>query len=64
VCVCVCARLYACAKRARCVNLQEVGFVHMRVADGVGTLLQITGLCARLCELSARDRAARAKAGR
>jgi len=30
--------------------LKEIGFTHMRIADGVGTLLQLLGLAARLCQ--------------
>ncbi len=30
--------------------LREIGFTHMRIADGVDTLLQLLGLVARLCE--------------
>lgn len=29
--------------------LKEIGFAHMRVADGVISLLQLHGLAARLC---------------
>jgi replication factor C subunit 2/4 len=32
--------------------IREIGFTHMRVADGVGTLLQLCGLTARLCQIS------------
>ena len=32
--------------------IKEIGITHMRIADGVGTLLQLTGLVARLCQLS------------
>jgi hypothetical protein len=35
--------------------MQEVGFAHMRIADGVGSLLQLTGLLAKLCK--ARNKA-------
>ncbi|KAL7534447.1 hypothetical protein ACHAWF_004835, partial [Thalassiosira exigua] len=30
--------------------LREIGFCHMRIADGVATLLQLLGLTARLCQ--------------
>lgn len=30
--------------------LQEIGFAHMRIADGCSTLLQLTGLISRLCQ--------------
>ncbi|CAM6086710.1 unnamed protein product [Calypogeia fissa] len=36
--------------------IREVGFAHMRIADGVGTLLQLAGLLAKLCK--ARSKAA------
>jgi len=32
--------------------LRHIGFTHMRIADGVTTLLQLLGLMARLCQLS------------
>ena len=35
-----------------CVFLQEIGFTHMRVAEGVNTLLQLSGLVARLCKVA------------
>eukprot|EP00249_Psilotum_nudum_P036657 c8306_g1_i1 orf=221-1222(+) len=35
--------------------IKEVGFAHMRIADGVGTLLQLSGLLAKLCIV--RDKA-------
>lgn len=31
---------------------QEIGFVHIRITDGVGTLLQMSGLMAKLCRVS------------
>jgi replication factor C subunit 2/4 len=34
--------------------IREVGFAHMRIADGVGSLLQLSGLLAKLCKV--RDR--------
>jgi replication factor C subunit 2/4 len=30
--------------------LREIGFAHMKIADGVSTLLQLLGLVARLCQ--------------
>lgn len=30
-------------------TLQEIGFTHMKIAEGVETLLQFSGLLARLC---------------
>ena len=31
---------------------REIGITHMRIADGVGSLLQLQGLCARMCEIA------------
>jgi hypothetical protein len=36
--------------------LQEIGFTHMRVLEGVGTLIQLAGLMARLCKQVRRER--------
>lgn len=36
---------------------QEVGFAHMRIADGVGTLLQLSGLLAKLCKIREKCKA-------
>jgi len=30
--------------------IKEIGFAHKRALEGVGSLLQISGLLARLCE--------------
>lgn len=30
---------------------KEIGFTHMRILEGVGTLIQLAGLVARLCKL-------------
>lgn len=30
--------------------LKEIGFTHMRILEGVGTLIQLAGLVARLCK--------------
>lgn len=40
--------------------IREIGETHMRVADGLDTLLQLNGLVARLCEFSAVEAAASA----
>ena len=34
------------------VFLQEIGYTHMRIAEGVDSLLQMSGLLARLCKKS------------
>jgi replication factor C subunit 2/4 len=31
---------------------QEIGWTHMRILEGVGTLVQLGGLVARLCKIS------------
>jgi hypothetical protein len=33
------------------VYVQEIGFTHMRILEGVGTLIQLGGLMARLCKM-------------
>jgi hypothetical protein len=38
------------------VPLQEIGLAHMRISDGVGSRLQLSGLLARLCKLSSKVR--------
>jgi replication factor C subunit 2/4 len=32
--------------------IREIGFAHMRVGDGVNSLLQMAGLCAKLCKVA------------
>ena len=36
--------------------VQEIGLCHMRISDGVGSRLQLSGLLARMCKLSQRVR--------
>lgn len=31
--------------------LQEIGFTHMRILEGVATIIQLAGLLARLCKI-------------
>lgn len=31
---------------------QEIGFAHMRIVEGVGTLVQLSGLVARMCKVA------------
>ena len=31
--------------------IREIGMTHMRIAEGLDTLLQLTGLLARLCNV-------------
>ena len=31
--------------------IKEIGFTHMRILEGVGTLIQLGGLMARLCKM-------------
>lgn len=35
--------------------IKEIGFTHMRVLEGVGTLIQLSGLVARLCKLNMKQ---------
>jgi len=30
--------------------IKEIGVTHMRIIDGVESFLQLSGLCARMCE--------------
>ena len=32
--------------------IREIGFAHMRVGDGVNSLLQMAGLCAKMCKVA------------
>jgi len=32
--------------------IKEIGFTHMRILEGVGTILQLAGLVARLCKMN------------
>jgi replication factor C subunit 2/4 len=32
--------------------IKEISFTHMKIADGCNSLLQLTGLCGRLCQLA------------
>ena len=43
-----------CRPLYRIINgrtMQEIGFTHMRILEGVGTLIQLGGLMARLCKM-------------
>lgn len=33
-----------------CLSSQEIGYTHMKVVEGVNSLLQMAGLLARLCQ--------------
>jgi replication factor C subunit 2/4 len=44
------AKSYEMPEALKLEYLREIGFTHMRIADGVGTLLQLLGLAARLCQ--------------
>lgn len=46
----------ACPHVASGPPLQEIGLTHMRISDGVGSRLQLSGLLARLCKLSSKVR--------
>ncbi len=36
--------------------IKQIGFCHMRIADGVGSRLQLSGLLAELCKLSQKGK--------
>lgn len=40
-------------ERVKLICMREIGLTHMRVADGVGTLLQLNGMLARMCAATA-----------
>mmetsp|Transcript_11457 Transcript_11457/g.20714 ORF Transcript_11457/g.20714 Transcript_11457/m.20714 type:complete len:352 (+) Transcript_11457:113-1168(+) len=44
------AKSYDMPEALKLEFLREIGFTHMRIADGVSTLLQLLGLTARLCQ--------------
>jgi len=50
------AKLADVAEYLKLEFLREIGFCHMRVADGVGTLVQLTGLVACLCRVAGAAR--------
>ena len=41
---------------ARCRGPQEIGFCQMRIGDGVNSLLQLSGLLAKLCKITLKSR--------
>mmetsp|Transcript_28685 Transcript_28685/g.59710 ORF Transcript_28685/g.59710 Transcript_28685/m.59710 type:complete len:348 (-) Transcript_28685:1174-2217(-) len=44
------AKSYDMPEALKLEYLREIGFAHMRIADGCATLLQLMGLVARLCQ--------------
>jgi len=40
------------AERTKLAFIREISFTHMKIADGVNSLLQLTGLCGRLCQIA------------
>lgn len=40
-----------------CFMLQEIGFTHMRILEGVSTVVQLGGLLARLCKFQIKPEA-------
>ncbi|BBN14321.1 replication factor C subunit 2/4 [Marchantia polymorpha subsp. ruderalis] len=48
---------YDMAEYLKLEFIREVGFAHMRIADGVGSLLQLAGLLAKLCKARTRAKA-------
>jgi hypothetical protein len=44
-------KFYDCTIVLSPMCYQEIGFTHMRVLEGVGTIIQLAGLVARLCKL-------------
>lgn len=56
VCAHVICALACASDSLSCVLPQETGLTHMRISDGVGSRLQLSGLLARMCKLSAQIR--------
>ena len=54
----VCKFITIIQEKQRLFWIQEIGNAHMRVADGLDTLLQLQGLIARLCAVSGKFSAA------
>lgn len=48
----VCKRMSSIDEKLKLLFIREIGLAHMKVIDGLDTLLQLTGLLARLCEAS------------
>lgn len=48
----VCKNQLDVPEAAQLELIKEIGFTHMRIADGVNSLLQLLGMCARLCKRS------------
>jgi replication factor C subunit 2/4 len=42
---------YSLAEYTKLEFIKEIGWTHMRILEGVGTLTQLSGLMARLCKL-------------
>jgi hypothetical protein len=51
LCVCALHPTAFLSPAVCCCGEQEIGFTHMRIADGVTSLLQLTGLMSRLCQI-------------
>jgi len=47
------AKTHAMAEYLKLEFVKEIGYTHMRIAEGVDSLLQMSGLLARLCKKSA-----------
>lgn len=37
-------------------TMQEIGFCHIRISDGVNSRLQLSGLLAKLCKVTLQSR--------
>ena len=36
--------------------IKEIGFTHMRIVNGLGTFVQLSGLLARICTLAMKNK--------
>ncbi|MES1917535.1 MAG: hypothetical protein MHM6MM_009248 [Cercozoa sp. M6MM] len=51
----------ACDERLKLDFVREIATTHMRVAEGLSSLVQLCGLCARLCRLAKEHKEATSK---
>lgn len=52
-----CTKTAEMSEKMKMQFIKEVGFAHMRIGDGVDSLLQLTGLAARLCSIACKAKA-------
>jgi replication factor C subunit 2/4 len=48
----VCKSASGLSERTKLAFIREISFTHMKIADGINSLLQLTGLVGRLCQIA------------